>query len=146
VTEETEVGVSITAFTSSPQDVEDEKTVLIETDLNALDAESVKWSVYDRAYQIYEDDPTLRFPPLTALSLDVRVTIDDRRRRKSIEALLKPCIDGLEPILGHPDNVLPQPREQLKRNLAPQDEMILSLNFHVQGGSSNRIVARISPG
>lgn len=58
---------------------------------------------------------------------------------------MKPCIDGIEPIMGHPDNLLPVPRSELNRSLAPQDEMILKLEFNVRGGKSNHITIVINP-
>jgi len=140
---DSEVGANITAHANPAKVVDDKPGVLVETDLVKLDADAVKWALYEKAFQLFEGDPDLRFPPICPLSLDIRVTIDDEQRRKSIQAFLKPCIDGLEPILGHPDNLLPEPRAQLKRRLAPQDEMILSLDFHVRGGSSNRVSALI---
>ncbi len=138
-----EVGALITPHSSLPQFDKDETGVLIKTELNSLDESSVKWTLYDCAFDLCTCQPELRFPPLSPLSIDIRVVVNDDDRRKSIQALMKPCIDGLEPILGHPDNLPPVPREQLRRRLAPQDEMVLSLAIHVRGGISSGIAVRI---
>jgi hypothetical protein len=122
--------------------------VFIEAALSQLDATTVKWALYDSAFDLYQRCPRLRFTPQSPISVEIHVTIDNAGRRKSIKDLLKPCIDGLEPILGHPDNLLPEPREVLQRRqrrLAPQDEMVLSLAFHVRGGDANKVSALISP-
>jgi hypothetical protein len=58
---------------------------------------------------------------------------------------MKPCIDGVEPLLGHPDNLLSEPRESPRRRLAPQDEMVLSLAFHVRGGDADAASVLILP-
>ena len=58
---------------------------------------------------------------------------------------MKPCIDGVEPLLGHPDNLLPEPRESPRRRLAPQDEMILTLAFQVRGGDADAVSVLILP-
>jgi hypothetical protein len=105
----------------------------------------VKWALYEQALELYRFRSDFRFPPQTCMAVEIRVTIDNTGKRKSIAALLKPCIDGLEPILGHPSNLIPDPRESLQRRLAPQDEMILSLDFHVRGGDSTAISVLISP-
>ncbi len=118
--------------------------ILIEVPLTKLDADTVKWALYDKSYELFQLRPEVRFPPLCPMSIDILVTIDNAQQRKSIQALMKPCIDGLEPILGHPDNLLPEPREVISRRLAPQDEMVMSLNFHVWGGDSNRVAVLIS--
>lgn len=145
VTNPAEVGAVITPRVAPPFIDYNRVGVLIETALTQLDATTVKWALYDSAIDLYQRCPGLRFTPQSPISVEIHVTIDDTGRRKSIKDLLKPCIDGLEPILGHPDNLLPEPRQTLQRRLAPQDEMILSLTFHVRGGNSNKVSALISP-
>jgi hypothetical protein len=145
VTNNSEVGVQISSIEFAPQTIVTRNGILVEANIRGFDAESVKWAVYDQAYQLYTLRPELRFAPQTALRLDFRVTISDVERRKSIAALLKPSIDGLEPILGHPTNAPPLPRESLNRRLAPQDEMILELDYHIRGGNSNYISVSLSP-
>jgi hypothetical protein len=145
VVDSADVGVLITAHANPPALSQNRIGILIEADLPRMDETSVKWALYEKAFALFQRRPDLRFPPQTPVSVEIRVTINDDGKRKSIAALLKPCIDGLEPILGHPTNLLPERRESLQRRLAPQDEMILSLDFHVRGGPSTEVSALISP-
>ncbi|HEX4414173.1 MAG TPA: hypothetical protein VH107_11135 [Lacipirellulaceae bacterium] len=145
VAEQSQVGVSIKLHTLPPSFYQETAGVLVEAQPARLDEKTVKWAIYEAAFHLYEHQPNLRFPPQTSLSVEIRVSIDDAANRKSIAALLKPCIDGLEPILGHPFNLLPESREIIKRRLAPQDEMILSLGFHLRGGTATKISAYIAP-
>jgi hypothetical protein len=140
-----DVGAVVTTRASPPLLAGNRTGVLVEAAPAQLDEAGVKWALYESPFDLYQRRPELRYPPQSSLSVEVRVTVRDPGRRKSIQALLKPCIDGLEPILGHPDNLLPEPRDVLQRRLAPQDEMILSLTFHVRGGTSNHVSAVISP-
>ena len=142
VADKADVCVVVTPHANAPMWATSRTGVLIETALEGLDQDSVKWSLYESALALYESRPELRFPPQCPLALDVRVTIDDAGRRKSISTLMKPCIDGLEPILGHPSNLPPEPRGVMKRRLAPQDEMVLDLAFHVRGGVSNAVAVQ----
>jgi len=145
VADQSEVGAVVTPRANPPVLVSNRTGVLIEAILTGLDQDSVKWTLYERAFDLYQRRPDLRFPPQCSVSIDVRVAIDDAGRRKSIAALMKPCIDGLEPILGHPSNLPPEPRDTIQRPLAPQDEMVLSLAFHVRGETSNEVSVLISP-
>jgi len=145
VNAEADVGALIIPHKAPPQLTQERLGILIESKLDGFDENSIKRNLYESAFGLYSRRPELRFPPLSPLSMEIRVDISDDSRRKSIQALIKPCIDGVEPILGHPDNRLPIPWEQLDRRLAPQDEMVLSLAFHVRGGASNGISVMISP-
>ena len=145
VTDSSAVGVAISPHADLPATKTERAGVLLETALPSLDEVTVKWALYENAIELYQRRPELRFPPQSPIAIDVRVTVNDSGRRKSIGALMKPCIDGLEPILGHPSNLLPEPRESLQRRLAPQDEMVLSLAVHVRGGPLNRVSVLISP-
>ncbi|MDC0284711.1 hypothetical protein OAK85_05085 [Mariniblastus sp.] len=137
-------GAQVIPHAMPPQLSDVSSDVLIETVLDRLDENSVKWALYDRAFQMFSENPDLRFGSGLVLAMDIRVTIDDSKRRKSLKALMKPCIDGVEPILGTPDGRLPVPRTELSRYLAPQDEMIAILDFHVRGGNQNHIAVAIS--
>jgi hypothetical protein len=145
VAEHSLVGASIKMHTLPHSFSQKRVGVLVEAQPARLDEKTVKWAIYEAAFRLYQCHPALRFPPQTPLSVEIRVSIDDIANRKSIAALLKPCIDGLEPIMGHPFNLPPEPREIVKRRLAPQDEMILSLDFHVRGGTATKISANIAP-
>ena len=145
VSEESKAGVRIRWQTNVPLSFGKRTGILVESELTSLDADTVKWDLYEKAFELYELRSDLRFPPLYPILLDIHVTVNNEQRRKSIQALMKPYIDGLEPILGHPDNLLPQPRKQLQRRLAPQDEMVVVLTFHVRGGDSNCVSVLMSP-
>lgn len=133
-------GVAITPIAVPPNVSQGmENGVCVEVEVERFDEKTVKWALYDRAFEMFSKNPELRFAPQTELSLKILVVINNAQRRKSIQALLKPCIDGLEPILGHPDNLLPVGRTELNRSLAPQDEMVMNLEFHVRGGEQNHI-------
>jgi hypothetical protein len=145
VQDQSQVGASIVLHTLPPTLSQATAGVCVEAQPARLDEKSVKWAIYEAAFDLYQVRPDLRFPPQTPVAVEIRVAIDDAAKRKSIAALLKPCIDGLEPILGHPCNLAPEPRESIKRRLAPQDEMILALDFHVRGGPVTKISAFINP-
>lgn len=137
-------GVQIIPHAMPPQLSELPHNVLVETGLKRLDETSVKWALYDQAFQMFSENPELRFESGVVLAMDIRVTINNSQRRKSLKALLKPCIDGVEPILGTPDGRLPVPRKELSgRYLAPQDEMVTILDFHVRGGDQNHVAVAI---
>lgn len=145
VTDEKLIGAVITPHADPPRLSTLRTGVLIEVPLPGLDAEAVKWTLYDISYDLFLRRPELRYPPQHPLSLEIRVTVNDASRRKSLQSLMKPCIDGMEPLLGHPFNLLPESRTNLKRPLAPQDEMVLSLAFHVRGGDADTVAVLISP-
>ncbi|MEZ6044254.1 MAG: hypothetical protein R3C11_01440 [Planctomycetaceae bacterium] len=133
-----EIGVLVTPKIGPPPLSQRGEGVLIETELTRLDEKTVKCELYEKAYELYEQNPELRFPPRSPLAMDIRVSVNDDGRRKSIHALLKPCIDGTEPILGHPKDQQPQP-PHLRPTFQPQDEMVCSLTFDVRGGTSNSV-------
>lgn len=113
--------------------------VLVETAVANLNQETIKWALYDEAFELYRQRPELRLAPQTMIKLDVTVTVENSAPRKSLQDLMKPCIDGLEPLLGHPMNLEPVPRDQLQRALAPQDEMVVEFTMIVRGGRSHRV-------
>jgi hypothetical protein len=119
--------------------------ILIEAPVAGLDADTVKWALYEQSFELFQHRPELRFPPQYAISMEIRVTVNNAGRRKSLQALMKPCIDGMEPLLGHPDNLLPVPRAELHRRIAPQDEIVMSLAFHVRGGDANEVAVVLCP-
>jgi hypothetical protein len=133
------VGAFVTPHQQPPPLAAHRTGVLVEAPLASVDADAVKWTLYNKSFELYEHRPELRYPPQRPIAAEIRVMISNAGRRKSLQALMKPCIDGLEPLLGHPDNLLPEPRESLHRRLAPQDEMILTLELHVRGGNSNEV-------
>ena len=145
VEEKSQIGVQIRSFQEAPAKIMARCGILVEANIDSFEADAVKWAMYDQAFRLYHCRPELRFAPQTPLRVDFRVTVETTARRRSIAALLKPSIDGLEPILGHPTNLLPVARADLNRRLAPQDEMILELDYHIRGGTSNFISAAISP-
>ncbi|MCA9040706.1 MAG: hypothetical protein KDA65_10195 [Planctomycetaceae bacterium] len=139
-----EIGVLVTRKTGPPQLEKRGAGVLIETELTGLDENTVKYGLYEKAYELYQQHPELRFLPQTPLAMDIRVVVNDAGRRKSIHALLKPCIDGTEPILGHPKNQPPEP-PHLRPAFQPQDEMVRSLTFNVRGGPTTSVSVLICP-
>jgi hypothetical protein len=139
------VGAQVTPYRDPPNLNFDRMGILIEAPLVGLDADAVKWTLYETSFALFKSRPELRYPPQHPMSMEIRVTISNATRRKSLQALVKPCVDGTEPIMGHPYNLLPEPREILKRRLAPQDEMILSLAFHVRGGESDTVAVLLRP-
>lgn len=145
VPDEGSAGVLIQPRWSSAELSEPSQGVCIACALGSMDADSVKWALYDEAFEMQRQQPEIRFAPGTHIAMDVRVTIDAAAPRKSILALIKPCIDGVEPVLGTPDGRLAVPRTQLDRPLAPQDEMVTQLSFHVRGGQRNCVSVFISP-
>jgi hypothetical protein len=130
-------GLILSKSTSLPEAVE-LSGVLIETALSSKDEGAIKRTLYRRSAELYWSSPHLAFPPQQPLSLHVRVDIADPGPRKSIKDMLKPCIDGLEPIMSRPDGLQPFTLEQLDagewRTLAPQDEMVVELRMDVRGG------------
>lgn len=139
------IGAVITPHSDPPGLTLNRVGVLVETPLTGFDADAVKWMLYEKSFELFKLRPELRFPPQHPISMEIRVTISNASRRKSLQALMKPCIDGVEPLLGHPNNLLPQPKESLRRRLAPQDEMVLSLAFHVRGGESDELSVLLRP-
>lgn len=138
-------GALIIARHSPPSLVTNRAGILIEIPLISLNDETVKWALYERSLELFAQRPELRFPPQFPMLMEIRVTVSDAGRRKSLQALMKPCIDGMEPLLGHPDNLLPEPRERLNRSLAPQDEMVIALAFHVRGGEADEVAVLLAP-
>lgn len=138
-------GVVIRQHTLPPDLAFCRSGILVEAPVTGLDADTVKWTLYEKSYELFLRRPELRFPPQHAISLEIRVSVNNAGRRKSLQALMKPCIDGMEPLLGHPDNLLPVPRGELQRRLAPQDEMVMSLAFHVRGGEANEVAVLLCP-
>lgn len=143
--EDAAVGAIVTPHQMPPSLVTNRMGILIEVPLTSLDADTVKWTLYDRSLELFSQRPELRFPPQFPMLMEIRVTVSNAGRRKSLQALMKPCIDGMEPLLGHPDNLLPIPREQLNRRLAPQDEMVIALAFHVRGGETDEVAVLLAP-
>jgi hypothetical protein len=138
-------GAEITAHTEPPSLITNRIGILVELPLTGLNADNVKWALYDRCYELFNRRPELRYPPQYPISAEIRVFVSNASRRKSLQALMKPSIDGMEPLLGHPDNLLPEPRANLRRRLAPQDEMVMALEFHVRGGELDEIAVLLCP-
>lgn len=138
-------GAVVTPHTMPPTLAASRMGVVVEVPVTGFDVDTVKWALYDRSFSLFQRRPELRFPPQSPISMEIRVTVSNAGRRKSLQALMKPCIDGMEPLLGHPYNLLPEPRESLRRRLAPQDEMVLGLSFHVRGGESDEVSILLCP-
>ncbi|MDG2390649.1 MAG: hypothetical protein P8M30_15180 [Planctomycetaceae bacterium] len=81
-------GAQVIPHAMLPQLSDVSSGVVIETVLDRMDEKSVKWAIYDRAFQMFSENPELRFGPGLALAMDIRVTIDNSQRRKSLKALL----------------------------------------------------------
>jgi hypothetical protein len=140
-----QVGAQITPYHESPILNFERMGILVEAPVMGLDDDAVKWTLYETSFALFKSRPELRYPPQYPMSMEIRITINNASRRKSLQALVKPCIDGTEPIMGHPYNLLPEARENLKRRLAPQDEMIVSLWFHVRGGELDTVAVLLRP-
>jgi hypothetical protein len=132
--------------TGLPESVAPRAGVLIEVELESRSEDAVKRAVYQRAAEVYWSRPALAVPAQESIAVDVSVELTGRR--KSIRDLLKPCIDGLEPILSCPDGRTPLTLDELAegkwRTLAPQDEMIMELRMDVRGGPRDLLSAVVS--
>ena len=118
----------------------DSSRIVVDAKLNKLDPLSVKLAIYEKASELWQSSPEIEFRVDKDVSLYMYVKIKDPGKRKSIKDLLKPCIDGLEPILGRSDNANPLPMNEIKgRRFSPRDERILDISMNVRGAVGNNI-------
>ena len=87
VNDAADVGVSIVPMCNPPALSHDRAGILLEAELPGLDAEAIKWTLYEKSLCIYQRRPEVRFPPLAPIALEIRVIVGNESRRKSLQAL-----------------------------------------------------------
>jgi hypothetical protein len=119
--------------------------VKIEANINALDEYAVKWAIYEASLDYYRENNRVYIN--VDLAVDIVVQLDHSNINKSIKELIKPSIDGLEPVLGRNDGLAPLEDKEgrYKWRLDPKDSRIVTLNIRIEPGVTNKINISIDP-